>query len=245
MDELSGGAGLYGQLAQYYDKIYSFKSYGDEAARLKETLDAEGVVEGSRILEAACGTGAFLKPLSRWYQCEGFDLAEPMLEVAREKLPDLHLFQADMRDFRVDEPFDALLCLFSSIGYMQNDDDLLGVYASFAAALKPGGLLLMEPWIGPEKFRPGTAHMTTYEDTELKLCRQTVSQLEDKVAVLEMNWLIARAGEGVSHRMETHRMPLVEASHHLELLERNGFKARFEESASMPDRGLIIGKKRP
>ena len=32
MDELSGGAGLYGQLAQYYDKIYSFKSYGDEAA---------------------------------------------------------------------------------------------------------------------------------------------------------------------------------------------------------------------
>jgi hypothetical protein len=38
LDELKKEDGLYGQLAQYYDKIYSFKNYDEEAARLCETL---------------------------------------------------------------------------------------------------------------------------------------------------------------------------------------------------------------
>ncbi len=243
MDELSGDRGLYGELAGYYDKIYSNKPYAEESARLAEILRDEGIADGSRLLEAACGTGAFLEHLRRWFSCQGFDLSEAMLEVAREKLPGLPLFRADMRDFEVDEPFDALLCLFSSIGYMQDDDELRGSFSAFRSALRPGGLLLIEPWIAPKAFRPGTAHMSTFEDENLKLCRQVVSQVEDGVAVLEMHWLEARAGGEVRHLVETHRMPLVAPEHHLELLAEADFEARFEEEGLLPDRGLIIAKK--
>jgi hypothetical protein len=65
---------------------------------------------------------------------------------------------------------------------------------NIAAALKPEGLLVIEPWIGPEKYHAGTAHMSSYEDDELKLCRQVVSRAEAEVAILEMHWLVARKG---------------------------------------------------
>ncbi len=243
MDELNSESGLYGGLAEFYDKIYSFKPYPEESESLARILREEGIEDGSRLLEAACGTGAFLEHLRQWFHCEGFDLSEAMLHVAREKLPGLPLFRADMRDFGVDEPFDALLCLFSSIGHIQGDEDLLRTYDAFRSALRAGGLLIIEPWIAPEAFRPGTAHMSTYEEDDLKLCRQVVSQVEDGVAVIEMHWLVARTGGEVKHLVETYRMPLVAPQHHLELLAEAGFEARFEEEGLMPDRGLIIAKK--
>ena len=110
--------GLYGDRARYYDAIYHFKPYGKEAERIHELLRTAGVADGARILEAACGTGTYLTHLIAWYDVAGFDLYPQILEIARAKLPNIHLFEGDMVNFEVEEPFDAILCLFSSIGYV-------------------------------------------------------------------------------------------------------------------------------
>ena len=72
---------------------------------------------GNLLLDVGCGTGLHLGPLREHYQVEGLDLDKNMLEVAREKYPEIPLHLADMVDFNLGCQFDTITCLFSSIGY--------------------------------------------------------------------------------------------------------------------------------
>ena len=109
---------VYEARAELYDRIYSFKDYQSEVERLRAMLQAEGVADGARLLDAACGTGEHLLHLKRFFDVSGFDKNPAMLEVARQKVPDVPLWEADLRDFTVEAPMQAILCLFSSIGYV-------------------------------------------------------------------------------------------------------------------------------
>lgn len=59
--------GLYGDRAELYDRLYSFKDYTREAADLVTLARSEGVPDGATVLEAACGTGLYMVPLSETY----------------------------------------------------------------------------------------------------------------------------------------------------------------------------------
>ena len=107
---MTGDAPLYTDRAPLYDKIYSWKDYGAEALRIAEILDAQGVELGAAVVEAACGTGAYLEQLADRYAVSGFDLQPSMLELAREKLPEVEFFVSDMRTVELDTPIDAILC---------------------------------------------------------------------------------------------------------------------------------------
>src|SRR5205085_1701615 len=61
----------------------------------------------STLLDVACGTGAHLAEFRRWYRCEGVDLEPKLLAVARERLPDVPLGEAEMRDLDLGRRFDA------------------------------------------------------------------------------------------------------------------------------------------
>src|ERR671923_34446 len=99
------------------------------------------------LLDVACGTGAHLAELRRWYRCEGLDLDGELLAVARERLRDVPLHQDDMRDFDLGRRFDAVTCLFSSIGYVLTVEGLTAAVAAMARHLEPGGVLVVEPWL--------------------------------------------------------------------------------------------------
>src|SRR5438105_138382 len=99
--------GMYGARAEYYDPIYHWKDYAADAVRIRAILAAEGVADGARIIEAACGTGSYLARLRDRYEVSGFDLSEDMLAIARRKLPGVALFRADMAEFAVERPADA------------------------------------------------------------------------------------------------------------------------------------------
>jgi daunosaminyl-N,N-dimethyltransferase/N-dimethyltransferase len=231
---------LYGDRAGLYDPIYHFVDYAGGAARLHEVLASEGIADGGRFLEGACGTGSFLDPLSRWYMVAGFDRSPEMLAVARGKLPETPLFEADLAGFEVDRPFDAAGCLFSSIGYLHTDAALAGCARSFARALRPGGVLLIEPWIFRENWREGEPHLQTYESPDLKLCRANVSRSEGDFALLDFHWLVVRQNRGVEHFSERHRLRFWPLQQMEGALGEAGFEVRFIAGG----RGLIIGRRR-
>jgi daunosaminyl-N,N-dimethyltransferase/N-dimethyltransferase len=237
--------GMYGHRARYYDPIYHWKDYAAEAARLRALLAAEGVAPGAQLLEAACGTGTTLALLRADYRVAGFDLADAMLAVAREKVPDVALFRADMTDFAVDAPVDALLCLFSSIGYVHPEARLRAAAACFARAVRPGGALIVEPWLAPDGYTPGRASMQTYDGAGLKLCRACISQREGEMAVLRFHWLAAAQGAPeVEHFVETHHLWLCPTATLLAAFEDAGFACRMEPDGLSPGRGLLIGRRR-
>ena len=65
---MSGETALYGDRAELYDLIYTKLDYGRHAERVAEILTGEGIGSSARVLEAACGTGSYLKALSRRYR---------------------------------------------------------------------------------------------------------------------------------------------------------------------------------
>jgi len=238
------GESLYGERAALYDLIYHAKDYAAEARRLFELLDAEGIGEGAWVTEAACGTARYLHELRRWYRVSGFDRSEAMLEIARARLPGVDLFRADMTDFELVEPADAIACLFSSIGYLLTDDALDAAAECFHRALRPGGVLAVDPFVEPERFEHGRPHIDTYGDDDLQLARAIVARRADELAILDFHWLVARRGAAVEHFVESHELRLYRREELHAAFERAGFDTRWVEPGLTPQRGLLIGRKR-
>lgn len=236
---------LYTDRAELYDAIYAQKPYADEAARLRERLASLGIGDGSRLLEAACGTGSYLRVLRRWYAAAGFDKSPEMLAIARRKVPGAPLFVADLTDFAVAAPFDAAVCLFSSISYVHGDEALARALSRFAAAIRPGGVLVIEPFVAPSAYREGRAFLQTYEGEGLKCARASLSTREAELAVLRFAWVVARDGATeVEHFTETHTLWLCEHERLARAVEAAGFDLASADVTLVGDRELVVAVRR-
>jgi SAM-dependent methyltransferase len=100
------------------------------------------------VLDAPCGFGRHSIPLARaGYRVTGADRAAPLIEEARrrslgERWPKWAI--ADYRDLPVpDGSFDLVINLFSSLGYLGDEQDTRAL-AEFRRVLRPDGRLVIE-----------------------------------------------------------------------------------------------------
>jgi len=236
---------IYATRAELYDAIYAWKDYRAEVVRLAELLGGLGVRPGSRVLEAACGTGNHLTHLRHIYTVAGFDLNAPMVERARVKLPGVPLWVGDMAEPQsTGAPYDALLCLFSSIGYLQDEATLRRAAHAFAAVVAPGGALVVEPWLAPEAWLLDRPFLTLHDKPELRLARMNTSGREGDHAVMDMHWLVGIPGRPVEHFVEHHRLWLCPRDRMRAAFEDAGFDTRFDPDGLMKDRGLFLARRR-
>jgi SAM-dependent methyltransferase len=119
------------------------------AAEVEFLVSALGLSEGSRVLDLACGHGRHSVELARrGITVTGVDLSQPSLELAAataaEAGVEVRLERADMRRIRFEREFDAVINMFTAFGYFAQEADDRLVLERVAAALVPGGALLME-----------------------------------------------------------------------------------------------------
>ena len=94
--------------------------------------------------DLACGTGTTALMLARkGIRMYGVDISPTMRRLAREKsrrlgLP-LRVIAGDMRDFRLPEPVDLILCEFDALNHVERKSDLALVGRAVSHALRPGG----------------------------------------------------------------------------------------------------------
>lgn len=242
-DASSCGPGVPGDC---YDAIYAFKDYAEEAAAVDAVLQAEGVAKGAHLLDAGCGTGRHLVHLRSRYRVSGFDLDPALLATAREKLPGADLFLADLTDFDVAEPVDAIVCLFGSIGYVHPEPRLKRCLQSFHRALQRGGVLMIEPWLSPDQFAPGRPMLQSFDGDDLKVTRCIASSREGPLSCLRFHWLVARPGaEDVAYYRQVHRLWLLPVTELLASLHDAGWDASHRPLGdAATGRGLIVARKR-
>lgn len=229
---------MFSRSADLYDAAYSWKDYAQESERVHAAIEARKRSPGRRLLDVACGTGRHLEHLSRWYECEGCDLDPGMLAQARRRLPGVRLFEADMRALDAGARYDAVVCLFSSIGYVA---DPAPAVAAMARHLELGGVLLVEPWLTPEAVRP---HVSAFfvDGDDLKLCRMSSATVEGRRMALEFSYLVGRDGR-VEHFQETHETWLHTDAEYRAAFERAGLEVEHDPEGPM-GRGLYRGLRR-
>ncbi len=227
--------------ARYYDKIYGFKDYRKEAAYLEETIRAHLRTGGKRLLDLACGSGQHLAYFQQQFAIQGLDLSPELLELARERLPEVPFHLADMADFDLGAPFDVLTCLFSAVGYLKTLERLRQAAACWAKHLVPGGVLLIEPWFTPADWKPGSVHAILVDEPELKIARLSTSKVDGRLSYFDLHYLVATP-EDTQHYVERHELGLFEMQEQLDILAQAGLMPLYDP-AGPSGRGLLIARK--
>jgi SAM-dependent methyltransferase len=242
MNELPG---IYHR-AEIYDAIYQGrgKQYKDEAVTLAERIRERNPAVTS-LLDVACGTGAHLRYFAGMVDhVEGLDLAEDMLRVARANLPGVPLHQGDMCDFDLGRRFDAVTCMFSSIGYLEDAGRLNAALRCFAGHLNPGGVVVVEPWWTPEKARSGQVVGDLVTVDGLTISRVSHVVRSGAAHRMRVHYLVADAASGIRHFTDTHLLSVFHRREYEAAFTGAGCSVEFVETR--PDRpGLYIGVKKP
>ncbi|MBI2043103.1 methyltransferase domain-containing protein [Candidatus Pacearchaeota archaeon] len=134
--------------AKYYDRFNEGKDYVKEVEFVSEVLKKFGANE-RKILDLGCGTGLHEKEFSRrGYDMMGLDLSGEMIEIASERNPKCKFVVGDMSDFCLNEKFDAIISMFSAMGYLTENQQIEGFFNSVKKHLKENGLLVLDVWNG-------------------------------------------------------------------------------------------------
>ncbi len=229
---------MFSRSTALYNSIYSFKDYEEEAARIHAFIQEHKRSPGDTLLDVACGTGKHLGFLSRHYRVEGLDLDPGLLEVARQENPDLVFHQGDMTSFDLGQQFDVVTCLFSSIGYAKTLETMRQTVEALSRHLRPGGVLLVEPWFTPDEYRPGMLDARFVDEPDLKIARMSLSEVVNGVSVLDFHYLVGTP-QGIEHFTELHELGLFTRAEHLQALADTGLESGYDPQGLM-DRGLYI-----
>jgi SAM-dependent methyltransferase len=233
---------MFTKSAEYYDELYAVrKDYRAEARQVHMLIRRHKRAEGNRLLDVGCGTGIHAALLSRQYHVEGLDLDPQMLAVARRKHPRLRFHRGDMVDFELGRQFDAIVSLFSAIGYVRTKARLQRAIRNMAVHLVPGGVLLVEPWFTPARWKVGQSHMSYVDRPDLKLVRVSYSGRRGRVSLLEFHYLIGTT-RGVQHAVEHHELGLFTRAEYLQAFRLAGLQV-IHDPRGLDERGLYIGLK--
>ena len=228
---------MFTRSAAFYDAVYGWKDYAEESEAVHRLIQERR--PGARtLLDVACGTGGHLRHLAGLYEAEGLDADPEMLAVAATHCPGVPLHEGDLTAFDLGRRFDAVTCLFSSIGYARTLDGLDAAGAALARHLEPGGVLLVEPWLSPDEWVVGRPHLLVVDEPELKIARINTSERDGRLSVVEFHYVVATP-EGVEHFTELHELGLFTPEEYTSAFERAGLSVEHDPVGLM-GRGLYV-----
>lgn len=229
---------MFSKSSELYDLIYNTKDYKSEAETLSSILLRYNPLI-KEILDAACGTAEHHRFLLDKFRMDGFDLNEDFIKIAQSKNPKANYSIADMTNFDLKKRYDAVICLFSSIGYVKTVSNLQSAINCFKRHLSKNGVLAIEPWIPPSNWNPGQVHMQTYSSEEVKVCRMGHTGIEGQLSILNFEYLVGKT-DGIYKFKERHELGLFDHDTTKDVFERCGLNCEFITDG-LTGRGLYIG----
>jgi SAM-dependent methyltransferase len=233
---------VYTKSERLYDAIHRWKDYKAEASRLAAIIRSYKRSSGNDLLDVACGTGGHIAHLGEAFRVEGLDVDPGMVDIARAKHPDVPVHVADMVDFDLGRRFDVVVSLFSSIGYLRTPERLaLAVRNMARHVVRPGGVLIVEPYFAPQAWKPrtGAPGASVVDDPGITIVRMVDWIREADVVRSTFHYLVGTAG-GVEHFTEVHEMGLFTDDQHRAAFAAAGMTATLDAEGLM-GRGLYIG----
>ena len=146
----------------YLDVYGHLLTEADSQAEAEFVISALDLEPGDRVLDLCCGTGRHAVPLAQaGLEVTGLDMSEEYLAKARSAAcgagVKVRFAGGDMREIPFRGEFDAVVNMFTAFGYFDDDADDQRVIDGAAAALRPGGRLLLDllsrDWVAANYIR--------------------------------------------------------------------------------------------
>ncbi len=129
---------------------------------------------GDRILSLGCGRGGKERILASAMpdrQFVGLDIAKDIVEIAKKEtaeagLTNLQIEHGDFNELDLDENSCKIVIGLGAIHHVEN---LEGLWAQTRHALTPGGLVLAQEFVGPDRFQ--------WTDAQIEHCNRALDEL--------------------------------------------------------------------
>lgn len=232
---------MFSASAEFYDLIYlTFKDYASEAQQIGSLL--LGLNPGcTSVLDVACGTGEHARLLAAdGFAVDGLDLDPAFVRIAQRKHPAGRFFEADMADFHLPYRYDAVLCLFSSIGYVRTLDRVGAALRCFREHLLPDGVIVLEPWFPPGALDPARVARNVGEANGVRVSRTSRVEVEGRLSRLNFEYEITDS-TGTRRTNEVHELGLFTPAELLAAFEDAGLAADYDPKG-LTDRGLFVAR---
>ncbi|MCH8296652.1 MAG: class I SAM-dependent methyltransferase [Chloroflexi bacterium] len=130
----------YDAIGDAYDLVYPDTK--ERVPFVKDLLKTRGK---NSVLEIGIGTGLFAIPLYEdGFNIDGLELSQVMIDVVGERAPGLKVHKGDMRDFKIDRRYDAILALSSVLVFVANEQEIKKCLQCCYDHLESKGILLLE-----------------------------------------------------------------------------------------------------
>jgi SAM-dependent methyltransferase len=225
--------------AALYDLVYSFKNYGVETSRIAALL-REHNPRCRTVLDVACGTGEHARRLvEEGFDVDGVDLNPVFVSIAEKKNPRGRFVIGDMSDFTLGRRFDAVLCLFSSIGYVQTIDRLRSAIRCFRNHLQPDGVVVVEPWLQPGVPDSSRIATATGQADDMHVTRVCRVEVDGRISRLLFDYEITDR-HGTRHASEVHTLGLFTEAETRQAFYDAGFVGLEYDPVGLIGRGLYV-----
>ncbi|WP_170318199.1 class I SAM-dependent methyltransferase [Paenibacillus thalictri] len=127
--------------------VYKHRDYEGAYREVKRMIDWLQLPQGAKVLDLCCGMGRHSLALDECgYNVTGVDLSDVLLHEARRKdeTSRVRWVKGDMRNVPIEESFDAVVNLFTSFGYFNEDEENAKVFREMDRLLKPGGKFIID-----------------------------------------------------------------------------------------------------
>ncbi|KAB2340337.1 class I SAM-dependent methyltransferase [Actinomadura rudentiformis] len=231
--------------AEIYDLVHEGRGK-DYAAESKTVIELilDNKPGAASLLDVACGTAGHLACFAEQFtEVEGLDVSEDMLVTARKRAPGARFHLGDMRDFDLGRTFDAVTCLFASVGHMRSTGELAAALRTFARHTAPGGVVVVDPWWFPETFIPGYIAADVVEAAGRTVARISHSSVEGDATRMDVHYLVADIESGIRHIAESTLITLFTRAEYEAAFEQAGLTPTYIEGG-LAGRGLFVGVRR-
>lgn len=234
------GTAYSGRQAAIYDAVYGargkdWSAEGDELAKLVRSRCSAA----RSVLDVACGTGNHLRRLVEHFErADGLELSEPMRSIAVSKVPSATVYAGDMRDFDLGRKYDAVVCMCYSVAYSTSTAELCRTVARLKAHVATDGVVIVEPWWFPHRFRHGYVTASAVNQEGRAITRLSHSVRYGDVSRMTIRYTVADA-EGIEDFTETEIHRLFRCKEYLDAFDRAGLRAEYLEGGPS-GRGLFV-----
>jgi SAM-dependent methyltransferase len=235
---------MFTESAELYDALYfTWKDYAAEAADVARRVRS-AAPSARTILDVACGTGEHARLLTEGhgFDVDGVDLNPEFVRLAAAKNRLGSFVVADMMDFDLGRTYDAVICMFSSIGYVLTLPNLERALACFARHTAADGVIIVEPWFPPEKMTDGRHRMISADIGDMHVERVSTNRVNHEARTCSLLFEYTIEQHGRMRRMsETHELGLFTEAEMLAAFRTAGLDV-VHEAASELNRGLYIAR---
>lgn len=187
--------------------MFSESQFNDAAEQVPALLERLAL-RGGAVLDLGCGPGRHALPLARaGLDVTAVDTSERLIERLRARASeaglDIEALVDDMRTFRRPDAFDAVVVMWTSFGYFDEEGDHRAALDRCLENLRPGGWLVLD-LVGLETLcrTLEPVHLTEFEDGRLLVERPV---LVDRNTRLENEWILID-GERARRATWSHRV---------------------------------------